>query len=71
MYCIDKGQDGRCLLDVMADPGTTQLGLPYPVNTLTEADVDRIFLQALSMFPRIMIVANGSVSSIRLLETAS
>ncbi|CAD6582879.1 MAG: hypothetical protein TREMPRED_003411, partial [Tremellales sp. Tagirdzhanova-0007] len=59
MYCIDKGQDGRCLLDVMADPGTTQLGLPYPVNTLTEADVDRIFLQALSMFPRIMIVANG------------
>jgi len=25
MYCLDKDDDGRCILDVMADPGEVHL----------------------------------------------
>ena len=71
MYCIDKDQDGRCLLDVMADPGTAASNLVTSVSTWIDAKADRIFLQALSMFPKIMIIANGYVSPINVRDTTS
>lgn len=62
MYCLDKDIDGRCLLDIMADPGMSSPS-HFPHNRQLKPQADRIFLQALRLFPRIILVVNGYVTA--------
>lgn len=66
LFCLDRDltEDGRPILEVLADPGESiegsrSWGEDGESNTDNGTMPEHIFLQALKLFPRIQIVANG------------
>lgn len=71
LFCLDRDltEDGRPVLEVLADPGEQLSRSKSPLGThqterklivtLMQPLPGHIFLQALKLFPRIQIVANG------------
>lgn len=58
VYLLDDDHDGRPLLDIMADPSacfSPSLTPPWLIES------DMVWLKALQLFPKILIIANGYI----------
>lgn len=63
LYCRDKDENGRCLLEVMADPRALRTAVHQFVSG-AETCAEGVFVHTLRAFKRVLIVANGYVGSL-------